>query len=106
GTKGLIGDYAAPYRPGGENNFVNFLYHDGVSGKSDAKLGSRGVGKIVFTMASRARTLFAYTIPESDPARRPLLVGKNLLKFREVDGKLYAARSYFLDAWPTDQARE
>ncbi len=43
GTKGLIGDYAAPYKPGEENNFVNFMYHDGVTGKSDIKLGSRGV---------------------------------------------------------------
>src|SRR5207237_909360 len=106
GTRGLVGDYSAPYAPGQENNFVNFMYHDGVSGKPDSKLGSRGVGKIVFTMASRARTIFAYTIPETDPARRPLLVGKNLLKFRQVGDELYGARSYYLDSWPHAQARQ
>lgn len=105
GTKGLIGDYAAPYAPGEENNFVNFMYHDGVSGKSNAKLGSRGVGKIVFSMASRARTIFAYTIRETGDTQ-PLLAGKNLLKFRQVDGKLYAGRSYFLEDWPSDKARK
>jgi hypothetical protein len=105
GTRGLVGDYAAPYTPGEENNFVNFMYHDGVSGKSDAKLGSRGVGKIVFTMASRARTIFAYTIPETNPGQ-PLLVGKNLLKFRKIGQELYAARSYFLEAWPPSQPRQ
>jgi hypothetical protein len=106
GTKGLTGDYAAPYKPGQENNFVNFMYHDGVTGKAESKLGSRGVGKIVFTMASRVRTIFAYTIREDDPARQPLLVGKNLLKFREIEGELYAGRSYFLDSWPDNQARQ
>lgn len=106
GTKGLVGDYTAPYKPGEENNFVNFLYHDGVTGKSESKLGSRGVGKVVFTMASRARTIFAFTVRENDPNRRPLLVGKNLLRFREVDGELFAGRSYFLDAWPEGQARQ
>lgn len=106
GTRGLVGDYSAPYAPGQENNFVNFMYHDGVSGKADSKLGSRGVGKVVFTMASRARTIFAYTIPEDDPSRQPLLVGKNLLKFRQLDNELYAGRSYFLDGWPRGQARQ
>ncbi|MEZ6081632.1 MAG: sigma-70 family RNA polymerase sigma factor [Pirellulaceae bacterium] len=81
-TKGLVGDYSAPYRPGQENNFVNFMYHDGITGKADRKLGSRGVGKIVFTMASRIRTIFAYTIRADDTERRPLLIGKNLLRFR------------------------
>ncbi|MDC0273972.1 hypothetical protein OAK91_04490 [Planctomycetaceae bacterium] len=105
-TSGLVGDYAAPYVPGTENNFVNFLYHDGLTGKGVKKLGSRGVGKIVLLLASRARTIFAYTIRTNDPVRHPLLVGKSLLKFRQVDDKLYKPASYFVESWPEGGARE
>ncbi|MEZ6190411.1 MAG: hypothetical protein R3C45_03875 [Phycisphaerales bacterium] len=105
-TKGLIGDYRARYVPGEENNFVNFMYHDGITGKSEQKLGSRGVGKIVFTMASRARVVFACTVRQGDADNRPLLVGKNLLKFRQVGGELYKGRSYFLDRCDKGEPRE
>lgn len=105
-TKGLVGDYSAPYKPGEENNFVNFMYHDGLTGKAERKLGSRGVGKIVFTMASRIRTTLAYTIRSDDEARRPLLIGKNLLRFRELSGSLYGGRAYFLKGWPASGARQ
>jgi len=105
-TSGLVGDYSAPYVPGTENNFVNFLYHDGLTGKGVRKLGSRGVGKIVLLLASRARTIFAYTIPKGDGPGQPLLVGKSLLKFRQVDGKLYKPASYYVEEWPDGQARE
>ena len=104
-TCGLVGDYTAPYVPGTENNFVNFLYHDGLTGKSAQKLGSRGVGKIVLLLASRARTMFAYTIRDGELPVQPLLVGKSLLKFRRVDDRLYEPAGYFLDCWPEGQAR-
>ncbi|MDG1956901.1 MAG: hypothetical protein P8K07_00005, partial [Candidatus Binatia bacterium] len=103
-TRGLTGDFRAQYQPGQKNDFVNFMYHDGISGKGTQSLGSRGVGKIVFTMASRARTIFALTVPQTTKA--PLLVGKSLLRFREVGGSLYSARSYFLKKWNSGQARE
>lgn len=105
-TVGLVGDYNAPYVPGTENNFVNFLYHDGLTGKVAKKLGSRGVGKIVLLLASRARTIFAYTIRQDDPANRPLLVGKSLLKFRKIDGSLYEPAGYFVEAWPPEKPRK
>lgn len=106
-TRGLTGDYTQPYDEGQQNNFVNFMYHDGVTVKAGKKLGSRGVGKIVFTMASRARTIFAYTIREDDPSRQPLLVGKNLLNFRTMsDGMRYQSRSYFVEDWPEGSARQ
>ncbi len=105
-TSGLVGDYNAPYVPDTENNFVNFLYHDGLTGKVAKKLGSRGVGKIVLLLASRARTIFAYTIRVGDPADQPLLVGKSLLKFRKVDGKLYEPAGYFVESWPSGQPRK
>ncbi len=105
-TQGLVGDYKAPYVPGTENNFVNFLYHDGLTGKVDKKLGSRGVGKIVLPHSSRAKTFFAYTIRAGDPDGEPLIVGKSLLKFRKVNGKSYDQASYFLNSWPTQGPRE
>lgn len=107
GTCGLTGDYTKPYREGEQNNFVNFLYHDGVTGKAGNNLGSRGVGKIVLLMASRARTKFAFTIRDDEDDRRPLLVGKNLLKFRTADdGQQYSPKSYLIEDWPTDAARQ
>lgn len=105
-TSGLVGDFNAPYVPGTENNFVNFLYHDGLTGKVEKKLGSRGVGKIVLLLASRARTLFAYTIRAGDPDGQPLLVGKSLLKFREVSGALFEPAAYFLESWPDGKPRK
>ena len=104
-TTGLVGDYKARYVPGTENNFVNFLYHDGLTGKGEKKLGSRGVGKIVLLLASRARTIFAYTVRSTDPNRQPLLVGKTLLRFRRVDDVLYQPAGYFVESWPQGQPR-
>ncbi|MBX3448933.1 MAG: hypothetical protein KF777_05195 [Planctomycetaceae bacterium] len=104
-TSGLVGDYKAPYVPGTENNFVNFLYHDGLTGKIK-KLGSRGVGKIVLLLASRARAFFAYTNRVDDPAGKPLLVGKSLLKFRQVGGVLYDSACYFVESWDDGKPRE
>ena len=106
-TCGLTGDYTKPYREGQQNNFVNFLYHDGVTGKAGKNLGSRGVGKVVLLMASRARTKFAYTIRAGDKETCPLLVGKNLLKYRTLDdGTAYSPKSYFVEAWPDDGPRQ
>lgn len=105
GTTGLTGDYEARYIPGTKNNFVNFLYQEGVTGKGDRERGSRGVGKIVFTMASRARSFFAYTVRENE-LDAPVLIGKNVLKFRQVDGASYRGSGYFLEDWPEQGPRE
>ncbi len=103
-TRGLTGDFRAQYEPGQKNDFVNFMYHDGISGKGNRSLGSRGVGKIVFTLASRARTIFALTVPQG--GQTPLLVGKNLLRYRKVGEQRYYPRSYFLKNWEPEQPRE
>jgi hypothetical protein len=105
GTSGLTGDYEARYIPGTKNNFVNFLYQEGVTGKGDRERGSRGVGKIVFTMASRARSFFAYTVRENE-LDAPVLIGKNVLKFRQVDGISYRGAGYFLEDWPGQGPRQ
>lgn len=104
-TSGLVGDYKTRYRQGTENNFVNFLYHDGVTGKGEKKLGSRGVGKIVLLLASRARAIFAYTIRHDDTPPAPLLMGKAQLKYREVDGDLFEPAAYFV-SWDDGKPRE
>lgn len=105
GTTGLTGDYEARYIPGTKNNFVNFLYQEGVTGKGDRERGSRGVGKVVFTMASRARTFFAYTVRENEPDA-PVLIGKNVLKFRQVGGESYRGSGYYLEDWPDEGPRK
>lgn len=105
-TSGLLGDFRAKYKRGAENNFVNFFYNDGITDKVEKNLGSRGVGKIVFLMASRARTLFGYTIRANDSEPGPLMVGKSLLKFREHDGKSYYPAGYFVESWFEGAARE
>lgn len=106
GTTGLTGDYTKPYLQGEQNNFANFLYHEGVTGKVGRNLGSRGVGKIVLLMASRARTKFAYTIRSEGEPKGPLLIGKNLLCYRtDDDGQAFGPKSYFLEDWPEDAAR-
>ncbi|MFN4241826.1 MAG: hypothetical protein ACK4PI_01165 [Tepidisphaerales bacterium] len=105
-TTGLTGDYTARFKPGTKNDFVNFLYNDGLTSKKDVKLGSRGVGKIVFLIASRIRTLFAYTVREERGRRETLLVGKALLKLRDVGEKSYEPACYFLEAWPKEAPRK
>ena len=104
-TTGLTGDYTARYVPKKKNNFVNFMYNEGITDKTDRQRGSRGVGKIVFTMASRARTIFAYTVREDKPGI-PLLIGKNLLKLRQRNDELFSGPAYYLDGWKKGQARE
>jgi len=105
-TTGLVGDFRAKYKKGDANNFVNFFYNDAVTDKQDKNLGSRGVGKIVFLLASRVRTLFGYTFRSTDSEHKPLLVGKSLLKFRQIDEKLYAPACYFVEKWDKSSARE
>lgn len=105
GTRGLTGNFRAPYTPGEDNNFVNFLYHEGVTDKGNQQRGSRGVGKVVFHMASRARTFFAYTIRQ-DEVNAPFLVGKNLLKLRKIGESLYLGPAYFLEQWEDGRPRE
>lgn len=97
GTRGLTGDYENRYTLGEQNNFVNFVFHEGVTVKSTHQRGSRGVGKIVFIMASRARTFFAYTVREDEPGK-PVLIGKNRLKPHRVGDQGYKGPGYFVES--------
>src|SRR5690606_8676126 len=63
-----------------------------------------GVGKVVFTMTSRARTFFALTHREGSEA--PILMGKNILKFHMLGQDLFQGASYFVDSWEPSHPRE
>ena len=105
GTSGLIGDYAAPevLDPGVVNHFYHFFRAVGRTGKGTKALGSWGIGKIVFQMASEARALFGLTVRngESDDARR-VLIGQTTLRHHRIN-----ETSYVNDGWfATNEERE
>lgn len=86
-TSGLGGDpnQWAP-DPDAHNPFFNFFRGEGVSDKVESKRGRHGVGKMVFTVASRAHCMFAVTSTQDNP---PLLMGTSTLALHERDGSQY-----------------
>ncbi|HXH37766.1 MAG TPA: hypothetical protein VNN08_03985 [Thermoanaerobaculia bacterium] len=90
GTRGLTGDpYADPEldTPGEDqkNDFFYFWRNVGRSSKGDVDRGRWGLGKAVFTVASRARTIFGITRRFDD--NRALLLGQSVLKTHVLDGQ-------------------
>jgi len=86
-TTGLKGDIRQNSRKAGvENPFYSFFRAEGESGKLD-KLGSHGLGKIVFPMCSRIRSIFALTTRSDD--QKTYLVGQSTLKFHQVGEKTF-----------------
>lgn len=73
------------------NPFFNFFRGEGVSNKSDTQRGRHGVGKMVFSVASRARCIFGLTCTEEEG---PLLMGTATLPLHRING-----RSYHPDGW-------
>ncbi len=85
GTKGLIGspDEWEPFAS--EKNFFYLFFRAlGRSGKKNEERGRWGVGKFVFSLASRAHCLFGYTIPAD--SGRSLLMGRMVLKVHQANG--------------------
>ncbi len=81
-TTGLNGDIEQHSRKVGcDNSFYSFFRAEGESGKHN-KLGSHGLGKIVFPMSSRIRTIFALTTRSSD--KITYLAGQSTLKFHKI----------------------
>ena len=85
GTTGLQGDEAAAFPdedPSEEkrNHFFHFWRAEGKSEKPPDKLGSAGLGKIVYYGASGISTVLALTVRANDTSRRALLMGQALLK--------------------------
>jgi hypothetical protein len=89
GTRGLTGDpHVDPeLDPTGEeskNDFFYFWRNVGRSNKGDVDRGRWGLGKAVFTVASRIRTVFGITRRVDDD--RSLLLGQSVLKTHVLDG--------------------
>jgi hypothetical protein len=90
GKTGEDGDF-----PGGKNNFYNFWWWEGKSGKSGKDRGRWGLGKTTFHVASRIRSFWGLTVRRND--NRKLLMGKALLKTHKIDSATYTSNGYFTD---------
>lgn len=88
GTRGLTGDPAIdPELEGNvetKNDFFYFWRNVGRSNKGEVDRGRWGLGKAVFSVASRIRTIFGLTRRADD--QRALLLGQSVLKTHILDG--------------------
>ncbi len=91
GTTGLTG--SIEHRDRG--NFYNFWRRLGGSNKRGSKGGRWGLGKLVFSSASRIGAFFGLTIRESEGSA--YLMGETALKIHEMDGTLYRWYGYFAE---------
>lgn len=84
GTIGLTGNIKQLVpRDGEPNNFFNFFRATGATDKVDKTLGKWGVGKYTFWMVSRIKTVFGFSIRESDQPKYALM-GKTVLKSHAI----------------------
>jgi hypothetical protein len=90
GKTGEDGDF-----PGGKNNFYNFWWWEGKSGKTGKERGRWGLGKTTFHVASKIRSFWGLTVRRDD--NRKLLMGKALLKTHKIDSATYTSNGYFTD---------
>ncbi len=90
GKTGEAGDF-----PGGKNNFYNFWWWEGKSGKTGKERGRWGLGKTIFHVASKIRAFWGLTVRRND--NRKLLMGKALLKTHKIDSATYNSNGYFTD---------
>ena len=94
GTTGLTGDPGDhQVREKVPNNFLNFFRAEGQSDKGGQDRGSWGVGKTVFSRASRISSFIGLTVRYGD--MKELLLGKSTLKYHSVRGKPYKSDGYF-----------
>ena len=89
GTRGLTGDphvdpELEPDNDERKNDFFYFWRNVGRSSKGEVDRGRWGLGKAVFTVASRIRTVFGITRRVDDD--RALLLGQSVLKTHVLDG--------------------
>jgi len=97
GTRGLTGDpHIDPeLEPDGDvkNDFFYFWRNVGRSNKGEVDRGRWGLGKAVFTVASRIRTIFGITRRVDDD--RSLLLGQSVLKTHVLDGQRVYPYGFF-----------
>ncbi|HEY1793336.1 MAG TPA: hypothetical protein VGG34_10495 [Opitutaceae bacterium] len=97
-TTGLEGDPlrfqdpdAGSTRP--RNDFFWFIRNVGRSGKKGGDRGRWGLGKIVYPATSQVRSIFAYSIRQSDMQRH--LIGRSVLAVHHLDGAQHDSEGYF-----------
>lgn len=112
GTRGLTGDPAADPdldaavgdkggdksgdksgEKSGKNDFYYFWRNVGRSSKGELDRGRWGLGKAVFPVASRIRTIFGLTLRDGDPRR--LLLGQSVLKTHVINGRKHDPYGFF-----------
>lgn len=98
GTTGLLG--AVDHKD--DNNFSDFWRRTGRSHKGGQQGGRWGLGKLVYSSASRIRTFFAETIRDNDPSGTPYLMGQAVLKHHAIGGSDYAPHGFFAVRGPAD----
>jgi hypothetical protein len=89
GTRGLTGDPGSDPELDDEdearNDFYYFWRNVGRTGKGEMDRGRWGLGKAVFSVSSRLRTIFGLTLRADD--NRRLLLGQSVLKTHILEGR-------------------
>jgi hypothetical protein len=93
-TTGLTGDFRNKKE---KNPFNNFWRRIGSSSKGGTAGGRWGLGKLVFSSASRIQTFFGLTVRYNEDPRVAYLMGQAVLANREVDGKQFAPHVFFAE---------
>ncbi len=81
--------------------YYRFFWSENQSEKGEGTRGKWGIGKVVFPIASRIRSFFAYSIREFDTPRE-ILCGKALLSYHTHDNTRYSADGW----WGLQEAGE
>lgn len=76
------------------NNFYDFWWREGGSGKSGQKAGRWGLGKTAFHIASLFKSFWGVTVRHNDS--QELMLGKASLNPHDLNGKRYKYYGYFV----------
>lgn len=95
GTRGLTGDPLQESNPDAEekNHFDFFWRNVGRNQKDRGDRGRWGLGKAVFTVASRLRAFFGLTV--QDGSGRTLLMGEAVLRVHWIERTRYSPYGFF-----------
>ncbi len=94
GTTGLTGDTDANFvAEDAVNHFLNFFRAEGHSDKRGDDRGSWGVGKTVFTLASRINSFLSLTVRRGEDV--PLLFGRSIIKYHQIGDQHFKSDGYF-----------
>ena len=91
-TTGLTGSLSAK----DDQPYFKFLKCENWSNKSAKDLGKWGIGKVVFPIASRIRSFFAFSVRSDVPTNdSSILVGQYLLKYHTIGNVDYPPDGWF-----------